>query len=102
VLKLKIFQKSNPTFYFAEDNIKKKNFLDITSDSCPITFVKVLLALDELSVGEVLEIHLTGESPLKNVPRSLKASGHNVLSLFEIEQTNTFSLLVEKCGVTNV
>jgi TusA-related sulfurtransferase len=55
--------------------------IDITHEVCPMTYVRVKLALEALPDGAVLEVRLKGEEPLKNVPRSAKEDGHEVLSL---------------------
>ncbi|OHC82224.1 MAG: hypothetical protein A3G73_10990 [Rhodospirillales bacterium RIFCSPLOWO2_12_FULL_67_15] len=55
--------------------------LDITADICPMTFVRVKLAIERLAAGETLEVRLKGEEPLRNVPRSLAEHGHTVLEL---------------------
>ena len=54
--------------------------IDITSEVCPMTFVKTKLRIEAMSSGEVLEIRLKGQEPLMNVPRSLKELGHEILS----------------------
>ena len=54
--------------------------LDITADVCPMTFVRVRLALDRMTVGQVLLVRLQGEEPVSNVPRSAAEQGHTVLS----------------------
>lgn len=54
--------------------------IDITREICPMTYVRVKLALEALPDGGVLEVHLKGAEPLKNVPRSAKDDGHEVLS----------------------
>jgi tRNA 2-thiouridine synthesizing protein A len=58
-----------------------EKYLDITKDSCPMTFVKAKLELEKLSIGESLEILLRGEEPLENVPRSATESGYDVRSV---------------------
>ena len=57
------------------------HFLDITSDVCPITFVKTKLLIEKMKSGEVVEVRLTGGEPLENVPRSVTEEGHEVLDL---------------------
>ncbi len=59
--------------------------LDITAEVCPMTYVRVKLALERLAAGSVLEVWLRGEEPLKNVPRSVVDDGHEVLSLEAVE-----------------
>ena len=55
--------------------------LDITGDCCPMTFVKVKLALDKLRSGEELDVALKEGEPLNNVPRTVTEQGHQVLSI---------------------
>jgi TusA-related sulfurtransferase len=56
-------------------------FLDITSDICPLTFVKTKLLIDKIEKGQIAEVRLKGAEPLENVPRSAQDHGHTVLSL---------------------
>jgi tRNA 2-thiouridine synthesizing protein A len=53
--------------------------LDITNETCPMTFVLVRLALDRLPPGAVLAVRLKGDEPLRNVPRTAAEQGHAVL-----------------------
>jgi TusA-related sulfurtransferase len=46
-----------------------------------MTYVRTKLALDELEKGQVLAVLLSGEEPTRNVPRSAREEGHQVLSL---------------------
>lgn len=46
-----------------------------------MTYVRVKLAIEELDDGAGLEVLLRGAEPLKNVPRSAREDGHEVLSL---------------------
>ncbi len=54
--------------------------LDITGERCPMTYVRVRLALDRLTAGQVLLVELQGEEPLRNVPRTAAEQGHAVLA----------------------
>ncbi len=56
-------------------------FIDITNEVCPMTFVKTKLAIERLQPGQLLEVRLRGEEPLRNVPRSVREHGHEVISL---------------------
>jgi TusA-related sulfurtransferase len=56
-------------------------FLDITADVCPLTFVKTKLLLEKMPPGARATVRLKGAQPLDNVPRSVKAHGHAVISL---------------------
>lgn len=54
--------------------------LDITADTCPLTFVRTRLALDGMAQGGVLVVRLRGEEPHRNVGRSVRALGHVIVS----------------------
>ncbi|MEQ9449931.1 MAG: sulfurtransferase TusA family protein [Rhodospirillaceae bacterium] len=56
-------------------------FIDITADTCPLTFVKTKLLLEKMPAGALATVRLRGAQPLDNVPRSVKAHGHEVVSL---------------------
>ena len=60
------------------------NFLDITNETCPMTFVKVKLYLAKMEVGEDLEVILNDGEPLNNVPASCEEQGYKVLSIEEV------------------
>ncbi|MGX9966387.1 sulfurtransferase TusA family protein [Roseomonas sp. F4] len=57
--------------------------LDITTETCPMTFVRTRLALDRMAPGQVLRLQLKGEEPRRNVPRTATEQGHQVLSTRE-------------------
>jgi TusA-related sulfurtransferase len=69
--------------------------IDITKDICPMTFVRTRLALDKMSPGETLLVHLKGEEPLRNVPRTATEQGHEVLSV-ETESSGISRLLIRR------
>jgi len=56
-------------------------FIDITGDVCPMTFVRTKLKIESMGPGQVLEVRLKGREPLENVPRSVAEHGHTILSL---------------------
>ena len=58
-----------------------KHYLDITQDTCPLTFVKTKLLIEEMAIGDVAEVRLRGAEPLGNVPRSVREHGHEVITL---------------------
>ena len=69
--------------------------VDITDVVCPMTFVKVKVALDELEIGQILRIHMNDGEPIQNVPRSCKEEGQKVLKLLD-NGDGTWDLLVKK------
>lgn len=77
-------------------NVKKAaQVVDITSVVCPITFVKVKVALEELEPGQLLEILMKDGEPIQNVPRSLKDEGHKLVRV-ENNGNGTYTVFVEK------
>ena len=60
---------------------KAKHTLDITGEFCPLTFVKTKLLIEKLQIGETLDVRLKGAEPLRNLPKSVRELGHEVLSL---------------------
>ena len=53
--------------------------IDITTEFCPMTFVRTRLALDRMKSGEILLVRLRGAEPEQNVPRTAEQLGHIVL-----------------------
>ncbi|GAN71462.1 sulfurtransferase TusA family protein [Acetobacter syzygii] len=62
------------------ENETSAAMLDITSEKCPMTFVRTRLALDVLPAGGVLAVRLKGEESHRNVSRSVRALGHSILA----------------------
>ncbi|MDA1070807.1 MAG: sulfurtransferase TusA family protein [Proteobacteria bacterium] len=73
----------NTTCAQDEDGDGYDVFLDITSEVCPLTFVKTKLLIERMETGQVAQVRLNAGEPLSNVPRSVKEHGHEVLSLEE-------------------
>ncbi|NTX16540.1 sulfurtransferase TusA family protein [Myxococcus sp. CA051A] len=71
--------------------------LDITREVCPMTYVRTKLRLEALESGALLEVLLRGTEPLKNVPRSAREEGHEVVSL-ESRDDGTHRLVLRKQG----
>ncbi len=71
--------------------------LDLRGEVCPFTFVKTKLKLETMDPGEELEVILDYEPATRNVPRSLKNEGHEVLDLKQIKE-NEWILKVKKKG----
>lgn len=57
--------------------------IDITDETCPMTFVLVRLALDQMKAGEVLEVRLRGAEPRRNIPLTAREQGHEVLGMID-------------------
>jgi len=52
--------------------------LDVTADTCPLTWVRTKLVLERLEAGETLLVELPAGEALENVPRSAAEAGHDV------------------------
>ncbi|HEY9686220.1 MAG TPA: sulfurtransferase TusA family protein [Coleofasciculaceae cyanobacterium] len=58
-----------------------KQTLDLRTTKCPLNFVKTRLALEKLSVGDILEVWILIESQSAlNIPKSIQQEGHEILS----------------------
>jgi TusA-related sulfurtransferase len=69
--------------------------IDITAETCPMTFVRTRLALDTIQPGEILLVRLQGADPLANVPRAAADQGHEPLELLE-QPDGTWLLVIQK------
>ncbi|HEY3364743.1 MAG TPA: sulfurtransferase TusA family protein [Symbiobacteriaceae bacterium] len=58
--------------------------IDLCGDVCPITFAKTKIALEEMTIGQVLRVLLDYEPATRNVPRSAQMYGDEVLSVAPI------------------
>jgi TusA-related sulfurtransferase len=74
---------------------KHDKAIDITAETCPMTYVRTRLALDMMMSGQVLLVRLKGEDPLKNVPRAAADQGHDPLDLLE-QPDGTWLLVIQK------
>jgi len=71
--------------------------LDVSTDTCPMTFVRTRLQLDKMAVGELLELRYRGEEPSQKLARSLAEQGHAVLQ-HEHAADGTGWIIVRKAG----
>ncbi len=55
--------------------------IDLAGEVCPYTFVRTKLRLEELPLGAELHILVDHAPAAENVPRSLRAEGHEVVSV---------------------
>ncbi|HEY2621064.1 MAG TPA: sulfurtransferase TusA family protein [Acetobacteraceae bacterium] len=79
------------------DKVAVDKELDITSEVCPMTFVRTRLALDRMVPGQTLRVRLRGDEPLRNVPRTAREQGHEILSL-ETDADGVATLLLRRGG----
>jgi len=55
--------------------------VDLRGVACPSNYVRVRLALEALTPGDEIEVLLDAGEPVRNVPRSLKDDGDQVIAL---------------------
>jgi tRNA 2-thiouridine synthesizing protein A len=55
--------------------------LDITQDVCPMTLVRVRMAMDRVKPGETLKIAMASGEPVTSIPRTLREEGHELLAV---------------------
>lgn len=77
----------------SEYNVDRK--IDIRGEICPYTFVKSKLAMEELKIGQVLEVIVDHAPATENVPRSMEAEGHKVLEVSKIGE-NEWRIIIQK------
>jgi len=75
-------------------NNKVDATLDITDVVCPVTFARSLLKLEDMMVGEVLEVFLNDGEPLQKVPQSITDEGHKVILIEKVG--GKYRMLVER------
>ena len=68
--------------------LKTDRKINLKGEVCPYTFVKSLLTLEEMQVGQVLRVVVDYLPSVENVPRSLKNEGHEILSVTQINETD--------------
>jgi tRNA 2-thiouridine synthesizing protein A len=55
--------------------------LDITGDVCPMTLVRVRMALGRVAPGGLLRVKMAAGEPVASIPRTLRDEGHEVVSV---------------------
>jgi TusA-related sulfurtransferase len=66
------------------DDVKASKTVDLKGQVCPYTFVRSKLAIEKMSLGDVLEVIFDHKPAVENVPRSMENEGQKVL---KVEQT---------------
>lgn len=78
-----------------EGKIGEIKVKDLRGVKCPLNFVKAKLFIEPLPRGEIVELYLDEGDPVANVPRSLEAEGHEILSK-EKSTAGYYTLKVKK------
>lgn len=59
--------------------------MDLRGTPCPLNWVKTKLRLEEMEPGQLLEVLLDDGEAIRNVPRSAKAEGHQIVEIKPFE-----------------
>lgn len=70
--------------------------LDLRGVLCPMNFVRIKLQLEEMEQGKLLEVILDDGEPMRNVPRSLKEEGHQIIRVEKLESGKYYKLWIKK------
>lgn len=70
------------------EEIKIAQKLNIKGEVCPYTLVKSKLAIEDIEVGQVLEILLDYPEAAKSIPKAMLNYGHTVLRAEKINSTD--------------
>lgn len=70
------------------EDIKPDKTINIKGLICPYTFVKSKIAIENMDVGQVLEILLDYEEASRSIPKSMEDHGHKVLKVEKINDTD--------------
>ena len=73
---------------------KPDRSLDLRGVQCPFNCVRAKLALEEMDIGQLLELWLDEGEPIRNVPQSLTGDGQTIVRTEK--QETVYRLLVRK------
>jgi TusA-related sulfurtransferase len=93
--KIKYYKMSQNLSENIANNLKADVFLDLKGTPCPLNYVKTKLKMEEMEVGQIIEVILDDGEPIRNVPLSLKQDGQEVLLQEKID-SNHWRVLIRK------
>ncbi len=73
----------------------KRRNLDLSGEVCPYTFVKSKLMMEQMNVGEVLDVIVDYPPAATNIPRSMEREGQEVLEVIQIN-SNQWKVVLRK------
>ncbi len=85
--------EDSPATTGAATTARPDRVLDITAETCPMTFVRTRLALDSMAPGQTLLVKLRGAEPRERVPATARLLGHAVLGQDDQPDGETWVLL---------
>ena len=76
------------------DSNRTRPVLDLQGTVCPLNWVKTKLELERLEPGQEIEVIIDDGEGVRSVPRSVKAEGHQILSVKP--EGRTFRLVIRR------
>lgn len=70
--------------------------LDVTTEHCPMTYVRTKIQLAKLAKGDLLEVLVKGQEPVENIPLSATEQGYNVVSVAETAESGVYQIIIER------
>ena len=70
------------------EDLKIDKKINIKGLVCPYTFVKSKLAVEDMEVGQTLEILLDYEEASRSIPKSMEDHGQRVLKVEKVNDTD--------------
>jgi tRNA 2-thiouridine synthesizing protein A len=74
--------------------IKTDQRLDAKGLACPMPIVKTKKAMNDLEVGQVLEIHATDKGAKNDLSAWAKSTGHELVA--DVEENDVFKFWIRK------
>jgi tRNA 2-thiouridine synthesizing protein A len=71
-------------------------FLDLSGETCPMTFVRTRLMLERLDEGALLRVRLRGDEPRDSVPRMAASQGHVIVELIPGEEKDILEIIIRR------
>jgi TusA-related sulfurtransferase len=76
-------------------NDTKTRKIDLRGEVCPYTFVKSKLVMEEMDVGEVLEVIVDYPPAVKNIPKSMEMEGQQLVEVQKLD-TKEWKVVLQK------
>lgn len=68
---------------------------DFTGLTCPYNYVKTKLALEDMAMGEIVEIVVDVGEPSEQVSKSIQKDGQTLIKTFQ-DENDSVHLLIQK------
>lgn len=78
------------------EDVKPDRSINIKGLVCPYTFVKAKIAIEDMDLGQVLEILLDYEEASRSIPKSMEDHGHKVLKVEKINETDWIIAVIKE------